>query len=745
MRTLSEIRRNIVSFYSAIQDRITDFSIGSVIGSIFYAFSSSLERVYLELEEIRKQAYVATATGEYLDKLIEGTFQLKRSASTRATGYVVVYGNSPLTNPESVELRYADYDYESGEFTGGVQSSTKFVGFNLQGEEGTVFSLIAPRNTDVLLPFVDPGATERLIYINRPVQFLLLPVASVSKGSRSNIREGGIYSFPSPPPGLSGVLNTRNPGLIFFSSQQAVSGAPFYSRFTQILGYSNETSSLSVLNAFNFSKTGFLEVTGDANRENAIVATYTDGISISRTAGLIFEYIDASTSNITLSLPIENSLNKLPSITVLDGNEVKELTLSSFSYKSTVYPAPTTEILRDFIEANISDGLRIQQRPDQISSDLIFDPDNVLTSDYRIIDSALVGGASDEDTDAQYRESLRKYLGSLARATNTSLEAGTLQIPGVTFAKTLPSTLTPRGSAVVLASDENGVLSGGLRGTIRRFLENDWKAAGINLIIREPELIRLNTTLTMRVEPGTSRNAVYQQASATVEEYLRQVVPGDSLRYSSLLTALGEIGGVLNVFNMILSQYLTDETYREYKAKYDEEVLVRASSSGLVEVNQVGHTFTPYSPGGSAVLIKRDIDDILYIPATGMGDATGILYNYIDDENFEVLEGNAEVLYNLYEALIERYEDAITVDYFSTVLISYIQRFGETVNDQLYFLSYILGEPIETLPSENYPLKPDFINYSVIRDYESSPVEIFRPSTINLSTRPTILVGIKFI
>jgi hypothetical protein len=220
--------------------------------------------------------------------------------------------------------------------------------------------------------------------------------------------------------------------------------------------------------------------------------------------------------------------------------------------------------------------------------------------------------------------------------------------------------------------------------------------------------------------------------------------PGDSVRYSELLRALSDITGISNVFNMILSKYLTDETYVEYKASYDEEVLSKASTSGVLEINQA-HSFTPYAPGGQAVYIKKDIDDITYITASGVGDATGILYNVIDGSNFEVLEGNAEVLYNLYEALIERYEDAITVDYFSSVISSYLDSFGTTFNDQLYFLSYILGEPIETLAPENYPLKPDFINYNVIRDYESSEVEIFRPSTISLSTQPTTIVGIKFI
>ena len=751
MKTLSEIRRNIVSFYSAIQDRVTDFSVSSVAGSLFYSFSASLEGVYEELEDIRRQAYVSTATGSYLDRLIEGTFQLSRTPPTRAVGYVVIYANSPISSPESIELRYADYNYETGEFAGGVQNSTKFVGFNLQGEEGVVFALINPRNTEVLLPSVDPDSNERLIYLDpdRPVQFIILPVASVIRGRKANVREGGIYSFPSPPPGVAGVLNTSNPGVIFFSSKQAISGAPFYSRFTEIMGYNNATSSFSVLNAFNFSNRGFVEITGDSTRENEINATYTDG-TLSRSGGLIFEYIDSSTSNITLSLPIENSLNQIPFANVVEDGEVVQLELTEFTYKGVTYPADD-EVLRQFIEDNIDDGLRIAQIPDQIDNSLIFDPDNVITADYRMIDSARVGGASNVSTDAEYREALRKYLASLTRATPRSLEAGSLQISGVSFARTLPSALSPRGSATVLASDENGTLPSGLRGRIRSTLDGEWKAAGINLIIREPDLIRTNITVTARIEAGVFRNSITQQVLATSEEYFRNLRPGDSIRYSDLLEAIVNIGGVTNAFNLIVSRYLSDSTYAQYKGAYDNEVLRKVSSSGVIEVYHESHTFPEYTMGDKAILVKRDSNVYEEVAVAGtdptpeeFDEADGILYARVDDDNYLVFEGNVESLYNLFNSLVTN-SDAVTVDYFSGVLLDNIEVFGAGQNERLYFLSYILGEPLEELGPENYPLIPDRINYSVIRDYDSLPVELFRNSIVNIGTTPTLLVGIKYI
>ena len=384
MKTLGEIRRNIISFYSTIQDKVTDFSVGSVVSGLIYSFSAALETAYAELEEVRNQAYISTATGDYLDRLIEGTFQLPRSQDTRAVGYVVVYGEAPLNNFANIELRYAEFDYDTGEFIAGMQSATKFVGYNVQGDEGVVFSLIQPRNTTVINP------DTSLIELSKPAQFLILPVASINKGSEANIREGGIYSFPSPPPGLTGVLNTSNPGAVFFSSQQAVSGSPFYSRFTEVMDYDNELSIFTVLNAYNFSTTGFVEFKYDVTRSKNILATYSEfpgGTGLTETAGLVFEYIDATSNTITLKNPIENAANIVPTLKLASGNQTKTLTLDSFEYDGTVYTnnhdGTFDTTLRNFIET-FSDGLLVEQRALQVNPDLIFDPDSVLTDDYRI-------------------------------------------------------------------------------------------------------------------------------------------------------------------------------------------------------------------------------------------------------------------------------------------------------------------------------------------------------------------------
>jgi len=757
MKTLSEIKNNIISFYSSIQSKVTDFTVGSVINDIFYSMSASLEDVYSEIDTVSQQAYISTATGAYLDKLIYGTFQLARSPATRSIGYVVVYGNSPLANPANITLQYATFDYTTGEFISGLQNSTKFLGYNSKGESGIVYSLIQPKTATAI-----DSTTQSINLGGRNVQFLLLPVASVLTGIQSEVIDGGINSFPSPPPGLTGVLNTNNPGSVFFSSSQPISGAPFYSRYTETTAYSASTGTFSVVNAYNFSSTGFIEIDRDI-ADNSVTATYTEFSSsntnypgTTRQAGLIFEYISVSTSSITLKQPLANSLNIVPTMTVTEAGVVKVLTLDKFTYHGTTYTNAYDNLFDNtvatFITTNISNSFIIQQRADQISDALIFDPDSVLTSTYQLLPAAVITGASDEDTDAEYRDALRTYLASLAKATNTALEAGTLQVPGITFAKTLPANLSPRGSSIILASDDNGTLGQGVKSTIKTYLENDWRAAGINIIVQAPQLTKINTTMTVKLDTGASQVSITQAINAVIDSYLKGKIPGDSIRYSDVLKDITDLTGILNVYNLILSKELTTDTYLLYKANYDEAVLEKAAGTKVLKVTESNTFNSTYVgqiivPAGSGSAIGGATYVLSNTPTTTSpldANAVGILYSYTDVNNYEVLLGAADVLYNMYQSFVI---DATTVtsDAFFNQLQIYESDLSVASTDFYYLLSYIYSEPLVQNATTTYPIDPTVIPYNQITDYTASAIEIFRANSITLGTTTGLLVGIQYV
>lgn len=724
MKTLSEIKRNIIAFYSRIQSRVTDFNIGSVAHDLIFSVSASLEDIHRELAEIEQQAYIATASGEYLDKLIEGTFQLSRTPATRSMGYLVVYGNSPVPNPDAVTLRYADFNYATGEFTGGLQQATKFIGRNSQGDEGVVYALINPRNLSAIKP------STRLIDLGgRYVQYLVLPVASVLAGSETRIIEGGINTFPTAPTGLGNVLNTSNPGIVFFSTGQQVSTAPFYSRFTEVTSYVD--GKFRVVNAFNFSPRGHVEVSRDLN-ETALTAVYSDapigtpGASVVE-AGLIFEYIEQDTTVITLRDTVLG--NPPPSLQVNEGGEIKTLTLRSFEFGGTLYDDPSTLVTDIHNFLTTTPGLVVSQRPDQISSDLIFDPDGVLTPEYRIPDAQTVGGGTDEASDDEYREVLRKYLNSLAKATPSALEAGALQVPGVTFARVLPPYMTPRGSTILLVSNEDGSISTAKRQEVRAALDREWKAAGVNLIVTSPQMVRVHISAIIHLESGAAREAVYTDVRSVVNEYLRTKNPGDTLKYSEILTLISEIPGVDNVFNLLILKDLTSATYTNYKANYDLAAM-REVADDYVGVSQMAAV-----SAGSAV--KWDTG-VLIDTTPDDPDAVGVAHHYdATSGEYMILMGNVETVHDMYDRLVTG-DISMPEDYKSVIL-----TYRDKLPSGMYALSYLFSEPLTELPPENYPVSPETIEYKFIKDYTATETQIFRMGIESATSLP--LVGINFI
>ena len=695
MKPLSEIKRNIVSFYSTIQTRVNDFSVGSVISGIFYAVSSVLEGVYGEVDEVREQAYVSSATGAYLDKLIEGTFQLPRQPATRNVGYVVLYGNSPISTPDNVVLSYASFDYSSGEFISGVQTSTKFIGRSMDGESSIVYSLIQPKNADA----IDPD-TSTIDLGGRNIQFLLLPVASVMTGSQVSVREGDISSFPSPPPGLSGVLNTNTPGSVFFSNTQSSSGSPFYSRYTTVTSYTDGTGNIGVVNAYNFSDTGFLEINRDEN-DNTIVATYSDG-SETREAGILLEYISASSTNISLKLPVVNSLVQVPTMKVVVNGVLTTLPLTGIKYLSidrhigdgTTTPSILcTTIQDDILHSSIAPV--VTQRPDQITDDLIFDPDGVLNADYTLLSSARIAGASDEASDAEYRQSLIKYLASL---------------------------------------------TAGKKREIKEALEDEWKASSVNLIVKAPELLKLNFTISVSLVPGTSQEETTQLIRDTIQTYMNSKAPGTSVRYSDILTLVVDTIGVRNAFNLIISQYLEDSVYYANKADYDEAVLLQAKGSSTISTRSVG-----------SALSAGDVGKMLKLASGGdtvvTSGADAILYSFNSTSDYEVLETSEPVLASaLYYAIVSS-STTITVESLKGAIHSfqdgteYSGAFGNA-NEYQYFLSYLLSNPF---PGGDVPTDPDTILYENIQDYQAELTEVYRATSITLDITPIPLIGIRYV
>jgi len=877
MKTLSEIRRDIVSFYSTIQQKINDFSFGSVVSGIFYSVSAALENVYREVRQIENQAYIATASGEYLDRLIEGTFQLQRDSATRSFGYLTIYADSPL--PDDVVLNYADFDEENFVFTSSTNPASKFIGFPSEGDEGIVFVLTQPQSGEFSTS-VNPE--NKTLTIPAGSQYAILRVAASQTGASTNLGEGKITSFPSAPQGISGVINTSNPGLIFATNEEYTGGAPFSARFTTIRGYNQTTGNFEVDNAFNFSNAGSLEISKDVFN-NALTATYVaqDGSSISR--GLILDYISSSTSTISLKQPILNNANIIPSFSdVVNGTE-KTYTLENYSFGATFLDLsdiqntifnidvtvpgsnydpnnpPTVTISGDgtgatavanvsaggavgsitvtnpgfgYTEATVTIGaptppgttaqatavigstsvflselskfvsntpsLVMNERRTSISQQVVFDPDNQLLEDNTLASEARISGGSNQATDNEYRAALQTYLSGLGRSTTSALASGALSVDGITYATVLPEFLSPPGSTTLVASDSNGFLPAEKLREVKNEIDANWKAAGINIVVKEPKREDLHVSLSVKVIPTlTNLDVVTQEIVSQTQNYFNALAPGQKVSYSDLITLYNSNSSVENVFNIIITKRLTDETYTEKKEQYEERFLTDLTETNIANVsvdsrpsnplsnqlifNTSNSEYEVYDPDlenwqtlSGITIASGDEGDILVynnstqsafvygngVNATNpLSDYEGLNFNtgqYVNLGIIYAVNGAKEFIQNIptkdKALLVYRfYNDLITSNSVSTVselralLETYKSQFPLSEKEFFYVLSYLFSEPIDAEIITDYPIDPALVRSETLQDYTASQDEIYKLGNFTYNGVITPSVGINYL
>lgn len=589
IKTPTEIYDKAVSYYSKIQDKVTDFTPTSIAGSLFWAFSTNLANIYEELDIVSKNSFIKTASGKYLNRLIEGTFDLRRTGDTRSYGYVTLYSASPIQNPDAFRLRCALYNRDNDEIMFQEGAETFY-----SPEYQQTFILTAPVNSD----YVDTDEDGLPHIILRPkdnrqvyAQYFILPVVSLLKGEKSNLPEGSITSIGGNIPEIIGVLNTYSP-VETISTDSEQSYAPMSTRFTNVTAMrKNEDGfTISVMNAYNFSSSGFAELVN--NKGGVYTGRYRElspetGLKIPQgrvvQESLKLEYSQAQTKYITFEVQEMPTIVKydvfgIPTFyqleEILDPNGIKSYkTETVLDVKNYFNHDPTNpnnkSILKPHMSSN-SDPLIIRQAKIIVDRGLIFDPDSVLLDDGTIAESAWISGGSDPDDDESYRIKLKKYLASLGRSTPKALESGAMTIPGVTYAKTLQNVNAPRGSTVLLVSGDGGSLSTPDYYRVRDVLEEYWKAAGINLILKTPEKVDLTFSMSIQLDTAMNyeKSLMDSEIKKALSNYILTKKPGETLSYSEITSTLKAIPGVYNIWNLYIGKELTQENYSRLKWGY---------------------------------------------------------------------------------------------------------------------------------------------------------------------------------
>lgn len=155
-------------------------------------------------------------------------------------------------------------------------------------------------------------------------------------------------------------------------------------------------------------------------------------------------------------------------------------------------------------------------------------------------------GGTDAETDAVFRDRIRRYFPTLRRGTVAALQAGALSVPGVSYVAVDEGQIETTGRVLVYVGDPDGAGNELLADAVAAELE-DWRAAGVLVdvlpSVREEVVVELSVRVRAGVDTPTLRTAITAAATAYVD-----ALPPNATLYLSQLehAALGVSSDVLD-------------------------------------------------------------------------------------------------------------------------------------------------------------------------------------------------------
>lgn len=98
IKTLEDILAEIQTTFIALQDKVKFFGINSVIRGIFYAISGVISEMYNDVNQIKRQIQLDTASGTYLDTIASWS-NVTRKGASKSSVIAVFNGTATTTVP----------------------------------------------------------------------------------------------------------------------------------------------------------------------------------------------------------------------------------------------------------------------------------------------------------------------------------------------------------------------------------------------------------------------------------------------------------------------------------------------------------------------------------------------------------------------------------------------------------------------------------------------------------------------
>lgn len=185
----------------------------------------------------------------------------------------------------------------------------------------------------------------------------------------------------------------------------------------------------------------------------------------------------------------------------------------------------------------------------------------------------MVGGA-EEETDAAFRDRIRRYFTTLRKGTVAALEAGAISVGGVAFAAVDEShrMSADGGYVLLLVADSEGYSNAALVEDVEAEIEN-WRAAGIWVQVDGAERQEETLALTIGVVSGSDQGAIRDAVKPVMLNLTDNLAPGATLYLSAVVAAAHSASSAI--------RYVTVTDPVADIAPDTELSIVRVTSSGL--------------------------------------------------------------------------------------------------------------------------------------------------------------------
>jgi uncharacterized phage protein gp47/JayE len=244
----------------------------------------------------------------------------------------------------------------------------------------------------------------------------------------------------------------------------------------------------------------------------------------------------------------------------------KGTTVSTLSTKpsetisfTTVEKASLAEVAAGKWEAEVSVICTIPGKSGNVlAGAVVVMPQPIPGVEYAINKGDVTNGVESED-DNELRERAKHALEFAGKATYASLETAIRSVEGVKsiLIEDMPENVPGVVKAIIDGGDTDKIMH----------VIDDTRAAGIKVEVFRPEIVYVNTSLTLVLEKETDPASASAEAEKRIRSYISALGIGSNVLYSRIVESVVGIQGVFDVADFVMTAHRADGTTLETRTE----------------------------------------------------------------------------------------------------------------------------------------------------------------------------------